>query len=201
MDIIHCPNCDEPLSGTPDYCPKCGEYLSLPELKTPESSIIEDPTIPIAPGPEDPTAPKVPSTALDENGAKWRVGIFTPPNYLLVSILVIVGLLCGGLLDITIAFGHLLGSQSSLNLGDLSLQSSSSSVAFGGTITLHGSNFTSYGQVGLTRDINVPIFDTQKRNIIRADAQGTFTDTINVDPAWLAGLRSTPHQCRRCSFT
>src|SRR5712692_11845593 len=97
MDIIHCPNCDEPFSGTPNYCPKCGESLSLPELKTPESSINEDPTIPIALDPEDPTAPKVPSTALDENAARWRVGIFTSPNYLLVSILVIVGLLCGGL--------------------------------------------------------------------------------------------------------
>ncbi len=69
MDIIHCPNCDEPLSGTPDYCPKCGEYLSLPELKTPESSINEDPTIPIALDPEDPTAPEVPSTAI----SRYRV--------------------------------------------------------------------------------------------------------------------------------
>lgn len=114
MDTIYCPNCNEPISGAANYCPKCGEPLRSPDLKTPESSIVEDATIPIAPDSEDPIAPNVPSTALDENADKRRVGMFTPPHCLWVSVLVIVGFLCGGLLDITIAFGHVLGSQSSL---------------------------------------------------------------------------------------
>src|SRR5207249_1166419 len=62
-----------------------------------------------------------------------------------------------------------------------------SNAAIGGIITLHGTAFSPNGRVGLTRDANITITDTGRTNIIHADSQGSFRDTVIVDPSWEAG--------------
>jgi len=68
-----------------------------------------------------------------------------------------------------------------------SLQINPSSIALGAMITLHGSNFSPNGRVGLSYDASIPVVDTDGKSIILADKQGNFTDTVIVEPEWHAG--------------
>jgi Viral BACON domain len=67
------------------------------------------------------------------------------------------------------------------------LQITPASVALGAMITLHGSNFSPGGRVGLSYNTNIPIVDTGGSSVIAADKQGNFTDTVIVEPEWHAG--------------
>jgi len=70
------------------------------------------------------------------------------------------------------------------------LQASSSSVALGATLTLHGSNFSPHGIAGLSRDALIPIVDTGYLTRIQVDAKGNFTDTITISPEWQGGIHT-----------
>jgi Viral BACON domain len=104
-----------------------------------------------------------------------------------ISVVVLVGLFLGGIFGIVLTLGRGILGQPSHTPGMLTLQVVPSTVAPGGIITLHGSNFRPSGRVGLTRDTNIKIVDTGGANIIHADKAGSFSDTVIVDPAWGAG--------------
>ncbi len=70
------------------------------------------------------------------------------------------------------------------------LQASSSSVAPGGTLTLHGSNFSPDGSIALSRDATIPIVDTRYLTRISADSKGNFTDTITISAVWQSGIHT-----------
>ncbi len=61
------------------------------------------------------------------------------------------------------------------------------SVTLGNVVDLRGSNFSPRGLIGLTRDNNIPIVDTDGNTIIQADDKGSFTDTVIVEADWQAG--------------
>ena len=104
-----------------------------------------------------------------------------------VSILVLIGLLLGGVFGLVVTFSRGNLAQSSHSKGAYSLQVTPSTVALNGYVTLRGSGFSPSARVGLTRDTNFAVFDTVGANIIRADAQGSFSDTVLVEPFWGAG--------------
>ena len=52
---------------------------------------------------------------------------------------------------------------------------------------MRGSHFSPGARVGLTRDTSIPIIDTGGVSIIKADASGSFSDTVIIDGTWPAG--------------
>ena len=104
-----------------------------------------------------------------------------------ISVIVLVGLLSGGVFGLVVSFGHGILSRPSHGSGTFSLQVTPSTVALGGIITLHGTNFSPSARVGLTLDANITLIDTSGANIIRAGANGSFSDTALVDPSWGGG--------------
>jgi len=71
--------------------------------------------------------------------------------------------------------------------GPLSLQVTPQEVATGAMMSLRGANFSPQGHVGLTRDASIPILDTGGVSVTRSDAQGNFTDTVQVQANWGSG--------------
>ena len=71
--------------------------------------------------------------------------------------------------------------------GPLSLQATPQEVAAGAMMSLRGKNFSPLGRVGLTRDTSIPILDTSGASITQSNAQGNFTDTVQVQPNWGSG--------------
>ncbi len=104
-----------------------------------------------------------------------------------VSILVLAGLLLGGVFGLVVSFSRGFLAQSSHASQVFALQVTPSKAAMGGIITLHGSGFSRSGRIGLTRDTNIMLVDTGGTNIIHADSEGSFSDTVIVDPSWRAG--------------
>ena len=108
------------------------------------------------------------------------------PFFFGVSLLLLGAIICGGLLGVIVTLGH--GALAQLPRStEMTLQVTPASVALGATITLRGSNFSPFGRVGLTRDNNIPVFDTVDATIISADRSGSISDTVIVDANWLAG--------------
>ena len=101
-----------------------------------------------------------------------------------VAIGVIVALLLGGGFGIFVSLGHTPGAAST---GPLTLQVTPGSIAFGGLLTLHGSHFTPHARVGLSRDADIPIFDTSGSSRVTTDASGSFSDTVSIDGSWTPG--------------
>src|SRR5260370_19609814 len=121
-----------------------------------------------------------------------RTGWFSRLVIQIAAVLIIV-LLLGSFLFLTqFRTSSTILSQPSHTPGTLSLQVTPSTAAIGGIITLHGSGFSRSGRIGLTRDTNITLVDTGGANIIHADAQGSFNDTVFVDQSWGAG----PHIIR-----
>ena len=108
------------------------------------------------------------------------------PVVFLISLLLLGAIITGGLLGIVVTLGHGVLAQKPPST-EIVLQVTPTSVALGAMITLRGSNFSPSGRVGLTRDTNIPIFDTADNAIIQADVHGAFTDTVIVGAQWLAG--------------
>lgn len=145
------------------------------------------------------TPPPIPAITMPPSGSPppALVGIRkTPPKkppriptqlFSWISLIVLVGLLLGGVFGVIVSFGHGILSRSSHSSGPLTLQVTPSTIALGGIITLHGTNFSSSTRVGLTLDSNITLIDTNGASIIRADANGSFSDTALVDPSWGAG--------------
>ena len=97
--------------------------------------------------------------------------------------LVLFMLILAGSFGLVTNWGHNLFA----GTGIPTLQASATTLTSGETLTLHGSHFTPNGHVGLTRDTNILINDTNGTNIIRANAQGDFTDSIIIVDSWQAG--------------
>ncbi len=87
----------------------------------------------------------------------------------------------------TVGHGFL---NSSASPHEPTLQASASSVAPGGTLTLHGSNFSPNGFVALSRDAAIPVVDTHYLTRIAADGKGAFTDTLTISTEWQSGIHT-----------
>jgi hypothetical protein len=71
--------------------------------------------------------------------------------------------------------------------GPLSLLVTPQELAVGTMMSLRGTNFSPGGLIGLTRDDSIPILDTGGASITQSDAQGNFTDTVQVQTNWGSG--------------
>ena len=138
-----------------------------------------------------PLTPMTPLTPSDNEGVmhwvfkkKTELPLFTRVTSWL-TILVIIAVLLGGGFGIYVSLGR--GSSTPPALNVLSLQVAPASIAPGGVITLRGSHFSPGARVGLTRDTSIPIIDTGGVSIIKADASGSFSDTVIIDGTWPAG--------------
>ena len=281
MRVIRCPNCQEPLPWTANFCAKCGEQLSartqsphkknknllIPDLKkahrpaalkvsrfyavdngvhapaqrkeplmatTPVKSrlngqVLGSTTIALLPdtdsqeeytdlewqrratwekvvtyktprvSPQPITPPSIPAISSPPAGSTPPALVSvrkTPPKkppripsrvFSWISLIVLACLLLGGIFGLVVSFGHGILSRSSHSSGPLTLQITPSTVALGGIITLHGTDFSPSARVGLTLDANITLIDTSGANIIHADAKGSFSDTAFVDPSWGGG--------------
>lgn len=110
-----------------------------------------------------------------------------PSVVFLLSLLLVGAIATGGLLGIVVTLGHGVFAQKQPHSTAIALQVTPTSIAMGAIITLRGSNFSPLGHIGLSRDSNIPVFDTADNAIIQADAHGSFTDTVMVGAQWLAG--------------
>jgi hypothetical protein len=103
-----------------------------------------------------------------------------------VTTLVTLMLVLGGIFGVLVTFGRgFLKNQTDTN--ELTLMVTPSSLEVGATMTLHGTNFTPNGQVGLSRDASIALVDTGGTAVITTDAHGSFTDTVVVGSDWGAG--------------
>src|SRR5260370_22599001 len=98
--------------------------------------------------------------------------------------MVVLPLLLGGLFGVVLTFGHEM--QPPVAYQPV-LQASPSVVALGGIVALRGTHFTPGGKLELSRDRALSLVDTGGMSSIQADTHGAFSDTVIVDPAWLAG--------------
>lgn len=107
----------------------------------------------------------------------------SPRSYFWLSALLLACLLLAGGFGVAISSG----SRAQHPMLSTTLQASPQTVALGGIITLRGTRFTAHGPVILSRDARIPVEDTGGAQSVQADARGSFSDTVIVDPAWLAG--------------
>ncbi|HYB00572.1 MAG TPA: hypothetical protein VED37_10190, partial [Ktedonobacteraceae bacterium] len=107
--------------------------------------------------------------------------------YSWISVLVLLCLVLGGAFGLAASYGRELLGQSAHTNRVFSLKVTPSNSTVNGTLTLHGSAYSRNGEVGLTRDQNITLVDTSGVNIVHADSQGSFSDTVIVDPSWGAG--------------
>jgi len=103
------------------------------------------------------------------------------------SILALCAVLAGSILGIALTLGRGALAQKSSHANEITLQVMPASVTLGNVVDLRGSNFSPRGLIGLTRDSNIPIVDTDGNTIIQADDKGSFTDTVIVEADWQAG--------------
>lgn len=103
------------------------------------------------------------------------------------SILALFAVLAGGILGIVLTLGRGALAQKSSHANEITLQVMPASVTLGNVVDLRGSNFSPRGRIGLTRDSNISIVDTDSNTIIQADDKGSFTDTVIVEADWQAG--------------
>ncbi len=139
------------------------------------------PPAPVAPRPEKASPPALLRQVPRKMSRRIPTHLFS-----WISVLALMSLLLGGVLGIMMTLGRGI-RQSANGKGLLSLQVTPSTVAQGGILALRGSNFSSSGRVGLTRDTNIAIADTGGMNIIYTNKEGAFSDTVAVDPSWGAG--------------
>jgi hypothetical protein len=107
----------------------------------------------------------------------------SPRMYFWLSVAVLCCLLLAGGFGIASSFGHSAPPPPPSPL----LQASPTTIALGGIITLRGLHFSPHGTVALSRDGSIALEDTGGASSVQADARGLFSDTVIVDPAWLAG--------------
>ena len=108
--------------------------------------------------------------------------------FFLVSTLLLLVALLGSLVGVMISLGRGALAEKLSHTNAFVLQVTPASVALGSIVTLRGSHFSPRGHVGLTRDTNIPIFDTAGNTIIQADSNGSFKDTVIVEAEWQAGI-------------
>ncbi len=130
-----------------------------------------------------------PSTSLyrEHPVRQFRRHFFRPSLFFWVSMLALAALVMGGLSGLAVTLGRGILSQGPPHHGTLALQVIPSSVALGAMITLHGSNFSPGARIGLFRDGGIAMADTGGQSMLVAKADGTFSDTVIVNPNWGAG--------------
>ena len=154
-----------------------------PGVPRPTSTLTPD--TPKTFAPVFPLLPMTPPINREPPWNKWRVASF-PRLSSWITVLVLLALLLGGAFGIYVSLGNY-NTPPKPSPNVMSLQVSPSTIAFGGTITLRGSHFSPNGQVGLSRDNNVPMVDTAFKTIIRTNASGSFEDTVNIAGNWTSG--------------
>ena len=142
------------------------------------------PNATLAPAPAFPPLPVTPPINHEPPRHKRRM-VSIPRLSSWITVLVLLALLLGGAFGIFVSLGYYTPPKSTSNT--MSLRVSPSTISFGGTITLRGSHFSPNGQVGLFRDSTIPLLDTAFKTMIRADATGSFEDTVAITGNWTAG--------------
>ncbi len=154
----------------------------------PRPSSPSSPNSPLASAPVLPPLPVTPPINREPPRDKRRLASF-PRLSSWITVLVLLALLLGGAFGIYVSLGNYKPPANSTS-NALSLQVTPASIVFGGTISLRGSHFSPNGQVGLFRDGTIPLLDTAFKSIIRADANGSFQDTVTIDGNWTAGAHT-----------
>jgi hypothetical protein len=132
--------------------------------------------------PPRPTPPRVMVPAPYVGRSRRRL----PPGIVVwASLLVMIALVLSGIFGVFVSLGR--GLAGTPDSGELALEVTPGSVAIGGLITLRGVNFSPHTHVGLTRDNALPMWDTSDNTIITTDANGNFSDTVQVLQDWGAG--------------
>lgn len=195
MNTIHCPECDEPLPGTANYCPVCGisrtllgnrsddKWLEIRQSATWRKEVAPSPNrAHPAPLPPRPARSRPPMWNL------WRRIHYHMRSTLVVwiSLLVFLVLIFGGVFGVVATRG----SGVKIHSNALVLQVNPDTIAVGATVMLHGEHFKPYGIVGLTRDMAIPVLDTANAQEVDADRDGNFVDTIVITPDWDEGVHT-----------
>lgn len=102
--------------------------------------------------------------------------------------LVLIALLLSGAFGIAASFGHT--ARKAIPNPPPALLAAPATIAQGGFVTLRGAHFTPGGDVTLSRDQHISLVDTGGEATIQADAQGSLSDTVVADPAWLSGTHT-----------
>jgi hypothetical protein len=144
---------------------------------------------------EHKTPPTIPIVALPHTRAGTFYSLLPrfprrklPPRLFFWLILgVLLMLLLGGTFGVALSFGR---EEQKSNVNQSALQASPANIALGGIVTLRGMHFTPSGQIELSRDQELPLFDTGGVQSIQANASGSFSDTFIVGPSWLAGIHA-----------
>lgn len=127
----------------------------------------------------------------------------SPRAFFWLNALLLCALLLAGGFGVAIGFAR--NTPRAVVPPALALQGFPGTIALGGILTLRGTHFTPSGQVALSRDKHITVLDTGGASTVRADAYGTFSDTIVADPAWLSGSHilyaTDTHTHRQAHFT
>ena len=107
----------------------------------------------------------------------------TPVYFFWASLTLFLILVLGGVFGVVATLSHGLTT----NKTGMALQVTPKSIASGGTIALHGTNFSPHEHIGLSRDASIPILDTGGNSVIETDVLGDFYDTAVIDSDWGAG--------------
>lgn len=116
------------------------------------------------------------------------IGQRSARSFFWLSTLVLIALLLSGAFGLATSFGRTV--RRAVPNSPPTLLASPAQIALGGIVTLRGTYFTPGGEVTLSRDLSLTLVDTGGASVVRADAHGLFSDTIVVDPAWLAGAHT-----------
>jgi len=113
----------------------------------------------------------------------------SPRTFFWPGLLALLALLLGGAFGVALSFGREVPQPKPVPVVP-TLQGSPPIIALGGIVNLRGSHFTPDARITLSRDKHIPLTDTGGATTLQADAQGSFSDTVVVDPSWLAGVHS-----------
>ncbi len=195
MNTIRCPECDEPLPGTANYCPVCGVSSTLFGHQSDDERLeIRQSTTwrkEIAPSPDRTHPVPLPPRPTRSRPPMWntwrRIRHQIRPSVIVwISFVLFLLLIFGGVFGIVVTRGSGVSTQAA----EPALQVTPNNIAVGATVMLNGEHFKPYGKIRITRDISIPVLDTANIAIIDADRNGNFADTIIITPDWDAGLHT-----------
>jgi len=131
----------------------------------------------------EPIMPAATSGLYQRLQTSLRTHVRSPRAYFWLSVMTLACILLAGGFSAALGAARRLPSQAVVPV----LQVSPGTVALGGIVTLRGLHFTPHALVMLSRDAHLPLEDTGGAGSVQVDAHGIFSDTVIVDPVWLAG--------------
>jgi hypothetical protein len=134
------------------------------------------------------TPPVLPAVSVPAQGRSRLPKSRAARSFFWLSNLVLLALVLSGAFGIAVSFGRSI--QKNTATPQPSLLATPATIALGGIVTLRGLHFTPGGMVTLSRDRRVSLVDTSDASTLRADAQGSFSDTVVADPVWLSGVHT-----------